>query len=99
MLQHTVITVYRPVRIMISPRLTDFWFLPKYESNPRHCFELYHNSLGYRMPSENCKRNATKSKLQQRIVKCETRDQRNCEMKLEKKEKWRKNGSNIDSSK
>ena len=77
---------------MISPRLTDFGSLPKYESNPRRCFELHSSFLGYRMLSVNYKRNATKSKQWQRVVTCETRDQRNCGMELEKKGKWRKNG-------
>ena len=71
--------------MMISPRLTDFGSLPKYESNPRRCFELYHSSLGYRMPSVNYKHNATKLKQRQRVVECETRDQQNYGMESEKK--------------
>ena len=80
-----IITVHRPIRIIISPRLTDFGSLPKYESNPRRCFELCRSSLRYRMLSVDYKRNATKSKSRQRVVKCEVRDQPNCGMELEKK--------------
>ena len=47
------------------------------------------------MLSVSYKRNATKSKSRQRVVKCETRNQPNYGMELEKKGKWRKNGSNM----
>ena len=54
---------------MIIPRLIDFGSLPKYEYNPGRCFALYRSSFGYRMPSVNYKRNETRSKPLQRVMK------------------------------